>query len=277
MISPRIGTSIGQRLGLAVGLAADPLRAPDESPSGPLASVERVATSGIYCPANAAQWTTLMSVAGLSTGNPSSAWLCQEANGNLADSIGSVTLTANATPLYQQVVSGWSRRGVGLNGGAAQRFAAAAGVGPNPATTSVLWLFYTSITATPGSVLTHISVSNGATNCVMNVTTTPRLRCTCAGVNVAGTVDPTSAGIMPMALLYDRTNSRVSVFTSQEKIAGTYNSGVVDSLKGLGGMAATANTGQCVYGCVFSGAAAELSDAQVKTMLTTLGFTIPWS
>jgi hypothetical protein len=44
----------------------------------------------------------------------------------------------------------------------------------------------------------------------------------------------------------------------------------------FGGAFDTAAGMQCVYGALWKGAAAELSDAQVRTLLTTLGWSISW-
>ena len=55
--------------------------------------------SGIGCPANATEWAAVIAAAAL-TGVvtvPDALWLCQEASGDLADSIGTYTLTASDT------------------------------------------------------------------------------------------------------------------------------------------------------------------------------------
>lgn len=240
-----------------------------------MAGVTQDATSLIYVPSTAGDWTQTMSAAGIASGNPSDWWLCQEASGNLASGGVGVTLTANGTPLYQQTVTGWTRKGVGLAAGANQRFTAGAGVGPSPATTSQLWIWYMSITATPGVTAIAASISDGATNYRCAVNTTPRVQSLIGGVTGTGASDPTSAGIMPVVMLYDRTNSVATVFTGQDKITNTYTAGVVDGRKGIGG--ATAITGQVVFGALFQGSSAELSAAQIKTLLVTLAWTIPWT
>ena len=72
-------------------------------------TVTQDALSGWYFPANSTEWTSLLSGTGIS--NPSSLWLCQEASGTLADSIGSRPLTISGTPSYQQPAVGFSRLG----------------------------------------------------------------------------------------------------------------------------------------------------------------------
>jgi len=51
---------------------------------------------------------------------------------------------------------------------------------------------------------------------------------------------------------------------------------VVDGNKGIGGGAGASVTGQAVYGCMWSGSNSEMSDSTMKTILQTMGWTIPW-
>ena len=98
MLGPRVGLKLGPRPALAIGVGADQLSA-----GAATVAVDQDATSGIYVPSSAAQFTAL----GLPT--PAHLHLCQEASGSLADTLGSMTLAANAAPAYQQTTSGWSR------------------------------------------------------------------------------------------------------------------------------------------------------------------------
>ncbi len=237
--------------------------------SAPAADTD--ATSGKYVPSTAGQFTALGITA------PNHLWLCQEASGNLSDTIGAVTLTANGTPLYQQTVTGWTRKGVGFNEAANQRFGAAAALGPNVGTTSVLWLGYARVASTPTGNRTILGPNISGTNaCKLEVTTAPYPRANInGGVSLGSTSVSTS--VQPFAILLDRTNSRAAVYTSQEKVAGTYSALVADGMKGLGAAGGSSWTGQCVWMAAWAGASAEISDAQVKTLLQTLGWTIPWS
>lgn len=276
MIGPRVGLAIGPRVGPAVSLDADPIFSGGGGVN-PMAGVDQDGASAKYVPANGAQWTQTMAVAGIGSGNPTDWWLCQEAAGNLASSGAGITLAANGTPLYQQAVSGWSRLGVGFTNAANQRFTAAAGIAPNPATTSVLFLWYMAITAAPGAQVVMGNVSDGATNyrVMAQVVGSTKIQNACAGVVVNGTTDATTVGIQPVVIQYDRTNSVANVYTLNDKIVGTYNASVVDGRKGIGG--ATSPTGQAVYGALWSGAGAEMSAAQIKTLLQTLNWSPTWS
>lgn len=245
--------------------------------ANPMLGVSQDATSLKYVPATAGEWTQTRGVAGLAT-NPTDWWLCQEAAGNLASSgAGALTLTANGAPLYQQAAAGWTRKAVGFTNVANQRFTAAVGAGPNPAATSVLFLWYMSITAAPGAQVVMANISDGATNyrVMAQVVGNTKVQNACAGVVVNGATDATTVGIQPLVIQYDRTNSVANVYTLNDKIVGTYSAAVVDGRKGIGG--ATSPTGQCVYGALWSGAAAEITAAQIKTLLITLGWGITWT
>jgi len=240
--------------------------------------VTRDATSGIRCPASGTEWTNFLAYYGIST-TVSSAWKCDEASGNAADCVGSLTLTASGTPTYQQTVSGWSRKGFGFTDAGAQKFVAASGTGPNPATTSVIWCFYITMpTSNPAATRTIMGASHtGTTQDMVQIVTTGKPRAVVFNVTTDGTVNVVNGGTMPMLLKYDRTNSAARLYNTNEKITATYNSGVLDGNKGVGPPIGTAATMNCVYGFMLQGANAELSDATVKTLLQSLGWTIPWS
>lgn len=74
-------------------------------------TVTRDGPDNWYVPKSAGDFTQL----GLAI--PDYLWLCQEASGDLAPTIGAITLTATATGhLYQQTVTGWTQKFVGTDG-----------------------------------------------------------------------------------------------------------------------------------------------------------------
>lgn len=231
------------------------------------------ATSTKRVPVNAFQWSMLGYV-------PTGLWLCQEGSGNLADSIGSLTLTANGSPLYNQAVAGWTRTAAAFSQLSNQRFTAAAASGPNPATTSVLWLAYFVSQTAPGGVrgMMHIgaNVGIGMSN-IGNV-----LRLSVVGVTADdSTTNPVADDLVhPLVLLYDRTNTRAMMYTDEAATTGTYNSGATDGNKGIGGAGfatgATPALSGAVYLVAFSSTAAELNDAAVRTLLQALQWTVAW-
>lgn len=266
MLGPRAGAKAGTRVGLAVGPSADELSA------GTAPSASRDATSNIYVPATAGEWTALSLTA------PDDLWLSQEASGNLADSIGAVALTANATPGYSAAISGWSRVGVSLTEGTAnQRFSAGIGVGPSPASVSIAFLAYVKIkTAVAGA--TRGILGLGGNLAVQQQSGLQKIRIACVGVNTNGTANYADGSVHPLLFVYDRTNSKVVVYTDLETFTGTYNVGATDGNKGYGaGGSITTPTGMNVlYGAAYSGANAEAlsTQATAKSYLQALGWTI---
>ena len=268
MIGPRIGVVVGPRIGVAVGVSEDEIGG---GGADPLAGVTRDATSNKYAPANATEWAAVLAVAGISSGGPSLLWNCQEASGNLADSIGTFTGTVTGTPIaYQQAVAGWSRFGISGGEAGTAVVESTAGTLPNPVTQAVLLLSYATITATPAATRV-MQVTGNANQTIARFNTTPRLQGVSGGNVATGTVSPVG-GVRPYVTLYDVTNNRVLVASDQEKLAP-----VRAAMTGQRHRLAFDFVGSILYHAAFFAAAAELSDAQVKTLLQTLGFTIPWS
>lgn len=254
------GVDVGVNTGVNTGSAA------------PLADTD--ATSGKYVPSTAAQFTAL----GLSA--PVSIHLCQEASGNLADSVGSYTLVPTNAPTYQQAVAGWTRLAVGFTQVSNQRFGAGAGVGPNPGTTSTLMLVYAAVVGAQGGNREIFGPNiTGSNFAKVQVTTTPRLRTNIVtGGLTTGASDPTATGLQPMLLKVDRTAGAVVLYTGQEKITGVYNAAIAESTsKGFGSSGGTSFGGLIAYSAVWSGASAEVSDAAAKSLLQALGWSISWS
>lgn len=281
MLGPRIGPKVGPRVGPAVGVSADPIAPPaGGGGGGGIPGVSRDASSLIYVPNDASEWTTFRTATGLATANPDSLWRCQEASGNLADSIGALTLTATGTVDYQQAVTGWTRRGVLLTDGTTEKFVAASGVGPSPATTSQAWLFFVQLPATPATArsIMGLNCAVGATRFVaIHLNASGGIRANCVGVNVDDATSHSSM-VIPCLVKYDRTNGEAKVYTSLVKVTGTYNSGVIDGDKGIGSASTAACASTTIYGAMWSGANAEaLTDAAVKALFQALGWSIPWS
>ena len=275
MIGSRVGTKTGSLLGAAVGSVAD-----DETPSGvdPMAGVTRDAASGKYFPANAAEWTITRAAAGISSGNPANLWLCQEASGNLADSIGGTALAVAGTWNYQQAVTGFTRLAVvNPTDGLGARFTSA---GDEISTSSEALFAVVQMPASgPGGTRSVMEVGTNATRDAIELANVgPVLRGRSVANIADGTHDFTNA-VRPCVLVSNRTGTEVIVATDQEKLLPTFGGTMAGTLITFGGVAGgnlCPNMG-LMYACRFSGAAAELSAAQVKSLLQVLGWSIPWS
>lgn len=124
--------------------------------------VTRDATSNWFVPQTSTEWTNLL--AGTGIPSPTNLWKCQEASGNLADSIGSATLTAHNSGgmTYAQTISGWTRKAVQLAEGFASNWQSASTL-CNPATTkcTMFGIIYQPIPTTQRDVFS-MGDGNGA-------------------------------------------------------------------------------------------------------------------
>ena len=270
MTGPR-NIRVGPRTGPRVGLVGD---------SAGIPGVTRDATNLNYYPASASEWTALLSFASLATGNPNSTWTCQESSGNLLDSINTVHLTPQvAGHLYQQTVTGASRKGVrGVDGTSNQRWDNTTNA-PNANLTSVGLLMFIAFPAAPATISGIAQPVGTTADGTLRWATGGQLRLLSGGTaaNLSNSVANRQTWVY---FQHNRTAGTVKVYTDQEKFSGTYSlpaSGTNALLGGSGGAAGPISAATYAYAAEFTGAAAEHSDAQVKTLLQTLGATIPWT
>lgn len=269
MIGLRTGLAVGLRVGVAAGLSEDEITAPT---GGGIVGVTRDATNGNYFPANAAEWTLFRAAVALPAGNPTSVWNLQEPSGNPADAIGTVTLIANSITLYQQPMPGATRKCIRGVDGTANSNLRNTTTAANPSLTSCLLLAFVDLPTTPAAIRDVIAL---ATNSDVRYNATGKLRLF-AGAN-ADLANAPGASQRWIALRSNLSASSVTVFTDQEKFIGTFVAPTNAAHVALGGDNAAMPAAGFAYACEFTGAAAEMSDAQVKTMLQGLGATIPWS
>jgi len=242
-----------------------------------MVDVSQDATSSIYCPSDEAEWTTTLAAASITSGNPSNLWLLQEASGNPADTIGGATLTANATPLYEQTVTGWTRKAVGMNDGSSSNFSSSSVV--NLSTTPYLRLAYVKLTATPAATRELMGIGATTSHRYVTISNAPVYGAQIiSGAGVSGASNP-STDVRPVIVAVNRTDSTFKVYTDQEIITGNWvNPGAGSALVifGNAGAGHLSPPSRVLYAAGFSGAASLLSDAQVRTLLQTLGWTISW-
>lgn len=264
MIGIRIGAKIGAMVGSRIGVGTDQIASQG-------LAVTKDATSGIYCPANATEWATVLAAAGISSGGPSLLWKCGEAAGNLADSIGAFTgtVTAGSPALsYAQPVAGWSRKGIAAADSTTGNVLNTDAGLPDLSTTSMLVLAYL-IPSKPATAKAVLAL--GTTSLLADVTATPR-----PGINngalVGGSFDPTGQ-VEPWTLQNDVTHSAQVLYTLNDHITATYSARAGKSLK----LFSTPPACTALYLAAFFGAAAELTSAQVKTLQQTLGWAPTWT
>lgn len=247
--------------------------------SGPASLWTLDATSGKGVPANATEWNAVRAAAGLGAGAPMSLYLLQEASGNPADTLGGKMLTKSPSSVvtYQNAVAGWARKGIHTTEDVEGMFSNSTFGDVNA--TSYLVILYALVSGPAGTAATlfRIGTTFNDDACV-EINTTPR---TSIGegdtTRSAGTNNPSGA-VRPFVLRVNDTANLVDGFTDQEKIVGGAQAcnGTTFTLGGDFNQTNYPPTADYLYCAVFTGAAAELSDAQVKALLQALGWTIPW-
>lgn len=244
--------------------------------SNAMAGVSQDATSLKYVPADATEWGITMTAAGIASGSPSNLWTCQVAAGSLTAQIGAVGLSVSGSPTYQNAVTGWTRKSVNMaDGGASVGFTTSSI--QNLSTTSGLLFAYIALTGTPAAERSLMGMGNSTDHRYAAVTTTPYIKAHgLAGATVTGTNAPGTT-VHPVFLKVDRSRSHYRLYTDAEMLAPAWtNPGAGGSLLGLGTMIGSSGPAAYLYAGFFSGTAAELSDDQVRTLMTTLGWTVAW-
>lgn len=264
-----VGSQVGPRAGPGVG-------APRGGDS--LASVARDLASGWYLPSSAAQWNTLRSVAGLPAGAPGSTRLCQDASpGPLDDAIGAVDLAASgAGHLYQVPVVGFTRTAqVTVDGTVGQKWLNST-TAPDPNATSTLMLVVIGFGAVAPLANRCLFANSGTLDCRLAVTT-GRVAIV-NGATTTGTVAYTTGGVHVLLLQRNITAGTFTLYSDLEKIVGTFGAVASNPMMALGGQTAAAAGVGYLYESEFSGAAAEITSAQAKSLIATMtGVTPPWA
>lgn len=231
------------------------------------------ATSNIAVPANSEEWGAFITSNGLSVTAPDALWLMQEASGNLADSIGTFTLTASGTgATYQSSVTGWSRKALSFASEADALFTNTAAGLPNIATESQLTLLIGSFGTPAGN---RAFVWHGTTsNRLMIESATRKLRANSNGNVADGAADFTGV-VRPLGLRTNRTAGSCTGFSDVDKISPTFSTAVTGERILLGG--GPSPPFSVLYMAQWHAANAEISDANYKALLQAMGFTITWT
>lgn len=264
---------MGFRTGLATGIGADEIGA---DTGGDAVTWTVDATSGIAVPANTTEWASFIAAKGLSVAVPDALWLLQEASGDAADASGNgFVLAASGTGLaYQQAVTGWSRKAITFTDGGTGALKSTSASLPNISTTSQLSLVIASIVSVGGTrnFLTHGTTTRSG----LNVTSIPRLRAASGSNTTDGTNDPTGA-VRPFVLRTNRATSATVAYSDSERITPTFNSGVTGQAVCIGDNTAATASVAVLYAAEWHVTKAEMSDANLKSLLQAMGFVITWS
>jgi PKD repeat protein len=238
------------------------------------------ATSSKGVPASTNEWRAVVADLALGVQVPDSIWLMQEAAGNLADSGPSAfTLTANAAPLYNQVVAGWTRTAVGTADAVAnQRFRNTSASLPDIGSSSIMVLCYLAVTNNPAAARGVMAVGL-ASQVEMRAATSggasalPRLQ---GGGQTATSLVEQGATVKPFVLAFNRTALQQTLYSDTERLPLTFGSGAqAGKLVEFGATAgASPATSRYLYAAAWYGTKAEFTTAQIKALLQALGWTV---
>lgn len=232
------------------------------------------ATAGVGLPLTQAAWNALTDYLRAPRLTIAHSHAFQDASGNAVASVGT-DLTTTGTVDYAQTVTGYTQKGMAITETAAERVAYAAGVGPNPGSTSVLLFCLVDLPSAPGATRSAISISLNAANWTLQVLANSTVRILVNAGAAAGAVDHVTGGPFLAALQHDRTNSADVLYTSREKIVGTYSAAVADGNKGYGTTGTPAPI-TMLWDTWLAGANAELSIAIIRSIFRALGWAPTW-
>lgn len=227
-------------------------------------------TSGKGVPVTQADWDAVFAAAGVTSKTLSHSYGFQDASGNITAAVGT-NLTVTGTLNYQQAESGWQRTATVITETSNERAVLAAGAAPNMASASGLFFSYSRLSTAGGAGRGVIGLV-GASG-VQTRLGTDNLATFCVGVTTNGSA--TTGTMRPYVLRYNRTAGAVHSFTEAQSRSGTYSASPIDGEKGWG------NTGNpaaqaVLLGAIFSGANAEWTDNELRSVLQVLGWTVAW-
>lgn len=220
--------------------------------------------AGVYVP------TSNADLAQLGIASASSLWACQEASGDLADSIAAVTLAATGTADYQQTVSGWTRKFVVFTETTNERFSHAAGTYAYGSGTSYAALWYVG----PATVSANrdLILHSGSTN-KARILSAGTASLVVEGVAATGSYNYADAAAHPFLYVYDDDADTATLYTDQEAISGTHAASIASGIKGIGGSGTAPPACGLTLGIVWHGANAVGLN---KTVLSSLGWSLAY-
>ncbi len=228
----------------------------------PLAGVTRDATSLKYIPQTAAEWDIVLAYAGIVSGGPVALWRMQDVGPDLADSIGAFTFLEAGAPLYQQPIAGWTSLATTLVAAGVSRFTCALAQG---STVSALVLLYGAVTTLPGATRVIAQHPNVYAECTVD----PFYQAN-GGTLVPGTI-PVDTDVHDVWIRSNVTLAAESVIGDGEVLTPVWSPDVISTIA-LGSTTGVGAELAFVYGAAFTAAAAELTDGQIATLRTILGW-----
>jgi len=235
-------------------------------------------SSGKACPADVPEWSSLIEVRDLNVTAPDGLWPMQDLTSSniLEDVIGTADLAPRNAPLFRQSVSGWTRVAVGMPDFSNREFFNnSASTLPDVATTSMTILMVLQI-ASPPNPAGPRSILFGGSGQVgfradVDLDANRHLRLTINSTFAAGTIDY-GTSVFPIVLKLDVRNQQQKILTPQETVQIPYVPLIASRGLVIGGANNSSPDLRCLYLAAWYGADAEISDADVRSMLTAMGW-----
>lgn len=235
------------------------------------------ATSGKALPQTAGELNALITASTATIGGAASLYRCQDPNTSLADAIGTFTMAqAGAGHLYQQAVTGWAAKAVQLTEATVGSWLNTDAGLPDVSTASQAWVLLVEMPALPGNtrnlVLSGVSPNFGGAR--FNITTGFQSALSVGTVQNGATNLATR--VMPIVVVLNRTAGTLRVFNDVEALPSVWDAAMTGKSARIGSTA-QASAAKYFWIARWDGAAAEtLTQANVKLLLQTMGWTIPW-
>lgn len=227
-------------------------------------------------PQNATEWAAVMAAAGITSGGPFRASDFTIASGNALDLIASVPLVPSGTgATYNTAVPGFARTGVSTPDAATFKFSTTDASLPDLSTTSMLTLTYARVNVWPGTFRNITSLGS---------TVRAKLSTKSTGFidyfegntnNTIGTAKPVGA-VRPYVVQHNKATTTSLFASDQEQFTATWDATVTGKGLEVGGGANLAANAVTMYEVSFKGAAAELTPAQIRSLLKVLGWPVQW-
>ncbi len=285
-VTIRTGASAGSE---TMTINASAGNAPAATPAVLTTNVRLVttdATSGKRAPTRSQEWLDFINYhidSGTPnfptlTQQPSFLWLLQEASGNPADTGGnSADLTATGLE-YQVPVTGWTRTAIQTTDNTADAAISVSAALPDLLTTSALLLVYVAINATPGGTRGLAAMGGlGATAAKAHVNTTPAIVGIDGANSATGATAITAGAVFPLVIQHDTSTPAARVFTETDEIVPAFSALVTGKTTSLGTTTSTAAGARYLYACQWVDTDGEITTANVKALLTALGWSPTWT
>jgi hypothetical protein len=227
-------------------------------------------------PSDASQWQAVIDAAGLTgvVNPPDALWLCQEAAGNLADSVGTFTMAAFGAGLtYQDSVSPWDRRGVTIPDNAGDGWNNTDAGLPDASVGAITLCAYAirheQVVPNVNRQLLGIGTAGVATQAYIGGAQATRVK---SGAAAAATAPGTQCDVVrPYVLRHDTPGLTTDGFEDENKVAATSSAGVAgkEIVMGSGHVAAPGST--YIYARAWFTA---ITDRQLRDILSVLGWFI---